>query len=56
MCVRNEVEIQRVGVLEIVESLWQFCLCSAVGLTDKRTNMVSTRYVCDSLIANSLNL
>lgn len=47
MCVRNEVEIQRVGVLEIVKSLCQICLCSAVGLM---TDTGRTCYLLDMFV------
>lgn len=36
MRVTNELKkLKRVGILEIVISLCEFCLCSAVGLTDR---------------------
>jgi len=49
-CVRNEVEIQGVGVFVFQLFVLISGLCSA--FTDwQKTEMLSNRYVCDSLIA-----
>ena len=50
-CVRNEVEIQGVAVFVFQLFVLISGLCSA--FTDRqKTEMLSNRYVCDSLIAN----